>query len=99
MNLAFRPHGVVIRPPHLVELVITVDDHIVRAMIGWETLNDVAGRTIHDAADVEHFVDTHRRDLALAIAARMFARGLPFAHELVLSADDLETLRQPGSRH
>ena len=94
MHLAFRPHGVVIRSPHVVVLVMAVDNQILRATIDWETLNHVAARAMRDTADLEHFVDTHRRDLAVAIKARLFARGLPVAGELVLSADDLQILQQ-----
>lgn len=93
MNVAFRPHGVVIRPPHFVELDVTADDHVVRAIIEWGTLERILGRPIRDKADVEQFLHAHRRDIALAIKARLFARGIPIAQELVLSAGELEALR------
>ncbi|HZQ61717.1 MAG TPA: hypothetical protein VFC24_10235 [Casimicrobiaceae bacterium] len=95
MKLLFRPHGIVIRPPHCVELVVSVDEHAVRAMIDWRTLTRVAGRPLRDAAEVQELLEAHRRQIALAIKARLFARGVPFAHELVLTAEDLEALRQP----
>lgn len=60
VNLSFRPRGIVIEPPSAVELLVSVDDRVIRVVIDWATFGRLVDTEIRDSGDVEEFVDTHR---------------------------------------
>ena len=78
-----------VAPPFPVELVVAVDDEILRAEIEWSTIEQLIGRDLASEDAVRDFLRHNRMGIELAITAHLFAHGIPLARQFVMSPDDL----------
>lgn len=81
-----------IHPPDPVEVVVLVDGRTLRTAIEWPAivrlLETVPPRPA-SAASVADAIRHHRRALALAIEAYLFANGFPLSGQFTITLDDL----------
>ena len=92
MNVYLLDTPLRIHAPDPVEVVALVDGKTLRVMIEWPAVVRLfeSEHAEHVSADnVAAAIRRHRRAIALAIEAQLFANGIPLARQLVMSLDDL----------
>jgi hypothetical protein len=99
MTMILLETAVYVRPGFPVEFLIDVDGRAVRVAIEWSAIERMMGATPADVEQVRDFLHEHRSEIALAIKARLYARGIPLNGELVMERSDLDALSSvPPSR-
>lgn len=83
-----------VEPQYPVELAVLADGEPLRVDIEWSTLEHLLGTTGLTADTVHEFVRHNRHAIEIAVAAHLFARGMPLARRVVLSRQDFAGL--PG---
>jgi hypothetical protein len=84
-------------PTYPVELLVAVDDVVLRAEVEWATVESWLGPEHVNAEAVDEFVRLHRHGIERAIAAHLFAHGIPLAHRIAMDARDFYDLAKAGS--
>jgi hypothetical protein len=99
MTMILLETAVYVRPGFPVEFLIDVDARAVRVGIEWSAIERMMGATPTGVEQVRDFLHEHRREIAVAIKARLYARGIPLNGELVMGRDDLDAVSSvPPSR-
>jgi len=84
-------------PSFPVELVVGVDDRVLRAEIDWSTIESWLGPGHVTAEGVDEFLRHHRHGIERAIAAHLFAHGFPLAHRIAMQSGEFFDLNGEGT--
>jgi hypothetical protein len=82
-----------IRSSDPVEFRVVVDGKVVRAAVDWSTMEHLIGIDSTNEQTVHAFIQKNREGIELAIKAHLFAHGVPLTRRLVLTRDELDSLR------
>jgi len=86
-----------VNPSFPVELVVGVDDQVLRAEIDWSTIESWLGPGHVTAEGVDEFLRHHRHGIERAIAAHLFAHGFPLAHRIAMQSGEFYDLNGEGT--
>ena len=92
MNITTFESLAYIHPGNPLDFVATVDGRPMHISIEWATLLRVMGVRFPEERVIREFLHRKRHQLALAIQARVLARGAPLDHHIVMSWQDLATV-------
>ena len=78
-----------IRSLEPVEFLILVDGKTIRAVVDWSVMEQLVGADGPNEEAVRDFIQQHRAGFELAMKAHLFARGLPWTRQFVVTLDEL----------
>jgi hypothetical protein len=79
-------------PSFPVQLVVAVDDLVLRAELDWTTIESWMGPGHVTPEGVDEFLRHHRHGIERAIAAHLFAHGIPLAHRISMASEEFYDL-------
>jgi len=93
LKFLFPSAAVLTKPLTCVELLVVVDGKTIRVELDGSVIRQLMHKEDLQPEDVRSFLWNERRTLEVMIKSHLFAHGVPLAGELVLSPDDLESVR------
>jgi hypothetical protein len=72
-----------------VEFLILVDGKTIRAVVDWSVIEQLVGADGPNEEAVRDFIQQHRTGFEVAMKAHLFARGLPWTRQFVVTLEEL----------
>ena len=94
MEVSLLGSAVYIHPGDPVEFPVAVDGKSVRVAVEWPVIAHLMGSSTTDVDRVRDFLHRRRENVARALKAHLYARGVPQDGYLVMSRDDFDAIRR-----